>query len=132
MRKFFIVTAVLEVVVGLGLLLIPSLVTGALLGVPVTTPLESALVRFWGATLFAVGVASWLVRDDWASRAAHGFAWGLVVWDAGAVGVLVYAGLGLGMSAPLLWPAVALHLGLAAWGLVQGIRKPEQGVAIAR
>jgi hypothetical protein len=132
MRKFFIFTAVLEVAVGLAMLLVPSLVTGALLGAPVTTPLESALARLCGAALLAVGVACWLVRDDWASRAAHGFAWGLVVWDAGAAGVLAYAGLGLGMSAPLLWPAVILHLALAAWGVLLAVRKRVQGVAIAR
>ena len=116
MRKLFMVTAVMEVAVGLGMLVLPSLVTAKLLGASVTTPLESVMTRLCGVIVLAVGVICWLVRDDERSHVARGVAGGLVLYDAGAVAILLYAGLGLGMSGALLWPAALLHLGRGAAG----------------
>lgn len=39
----------------------------------------------------------------------------MVLYNVEAAGVLLYAGLGLKLSAVGLWPAVLLHLSLTFW-----------------
>ena len=50
--------------------------------------------------------------------AIRGLLAGLLVYNIGACVVLAYIGAGLGLSGPLLWPAVLLHAALTVWTLV--------------
>jgi len=58
---------------------------------------------------------SWLARNEDYSGAATGIVWGLLLYNAGAGAALAYAGIGLRLAGIGLWPAVALHLAMAAW-----------------
>ena len=62
----------------------------------------------------ATGLAL-LARNDQQSRAAQGLIAALLLYNAAADAVLVYAALGLGLYGIGLWPAVVVHVALAIW-----------------
>jgi hypothetical protein len=117
-------TAFIEVGTGLALLVVPSVPLALLLGVSVAVPEALLVGRVAGAALLALGVASWLGRDDRQGRAQLGLLTGLLIYDGVAAALLGYAGLGMSMAGTLLWPAVVLHTALAAWCLVCLCVKP--------
>lgn len=126
MKNFLTVTAVIEVGTGLGMVALPVLVAELLLGVSLTTPLESVMARVCGVALLALGVACWLARNNGQSPAARGLAGGMLLYDVGAVAVLLYAALGMGLSGVLLWTVALLHAALAVWCVVLLAHKPAQ------
>jgi hypothetical protein len=114
-RWFLIVTAVVEVGVGLSLLFLPSVPLSLLLG-PSSIAVETEFVaRVFGAAILAIGVSSWLARNDRKNTAQMGVLTGVLIYDAAAAGLLIYAGAALRMAGVALWPAVVLHTALAAW-----------------
>ena len=63
--------------------------------------------------MLALGIACWLGRDD--AVGARTLVAAMLLYNTAAAAVLIHAGLGLGLSAIGLWPAVVLHLTLAIW-----------------
>jgi len=115
MKTLLIVTAVIEAGTGLALLALPSALVWVLLGTSLDTPTELTLGRVAGAAVLALGTACWLARNDEQSRAATGLITGMLLYNAAAVVLLVYAGLGCGLFGVGLWPAIGVHLALLAW-----------------
>ena len=128
-RLLFIVTAVLEVGIGLALLLSPPLTVSILIGAAFETSADSVVGRVSGAALLALGVASWLARNDEHSRAATGLIVSLLFYNVAAVVILAYAGVGLRLFGIGLWPAVVLHAVMSAWCLANVASK--RGIVIA-
>jgi hypothetical protein len=117
-----IVTAVVEVGAGLGLLLLPAVLFDLLIGVERPAPEALFVGRVAGAALLALGVASWLGRS---APAPRGLIAGLLVYNATVAGLLVYARAGLDMAGLALWPVVVLHAAMAAWCLAcLGTKQP--------
>jgi len=106
---------VLELLAGLGLLVVPGLALTMLLGSHNLAVETLAVSRLAGAALIAIGVMAH-------SGSNGGTSWrllaGLLVYNVGACAVLAYIGAGLGLAGPLLWPAVLLHAALTIWTLV--------------
>lgn len=118
LRYLFIVTAIIEAGTGLALGLSPSTPVAILVGASLDSPAGLVLARVAGAGLFSLGVACWSAREDGQSRAARGLVSALLFYNVAAVGVFVYAGMGLELTGIGLWPAVLLHTALAVWCLV--------------
>ena len=115
MKSLLIVTAALETATGLVLLALPSLVVLFLLGESLDAPAALVVARVTGAAMLSLGVACWLARSDEKSRAAVGLVTAMLLYNAAAVLVLLYASIGLALSGIGLWPAVLLHAALAVW-----------------
>jgi hypothetical protein len=99
MKKALMFAAIGEAVLGLALLIVPSLVGQLLLGeelVGVAIPVG----RVAGIALIALGIACWpgppLV--------------GMLTYSIVVILYLAYLSLAVGVTGVLLWPAVALHL----------------------
>jgi hypothetical protein len=117
-RKLFLVlTTLIETPLGLCLIFLPALPLGILLGLQPAAVETLFVGRVAGAALLALGVASWMARADTLTPAQFGLLTGLLIYDATAAILLVFAGTVLKMNGTLLWPAVALHSVLAAWCL---------------
>ena len=115
MRGVLVLTALLECGTGVGLLVAPTPLVRLLLGAALDGPGGLLMARFSGAALVTLGLACWLARDDESSRAARGLVVAMAMYNVAAAGVLIYAGLGLNLSAVGLWPATALHVAMAIW-----------------
>jgi hypothetical protein len=115
MRTLLIVTAGLEGVTGLGLLIVPATIAFVLLGGTLETPVSLVVARVAGAALVALGMACWQARLGPDSSAAAGIVGGMLVYNAAVASLLAYAGIALGLFGAGLWPGVGMHLALAAW-----------------
>jgi hypothetical protein len=103
MTKALVFAAMVEILTGLALLLAPSLVGSALLGQELTG-LAVVVGRVTGIALVAFGVACWPGPP----------LLGMVIYGAGVALYLALVGLSGGMTGPVLWPAVGLHVILTA------------------
>ena len=119
MKLLLIIAAVIEAVVGLALLLIPTVAVSALLGAPLDTPTGLVAGRIAGAALVGLAIACWQARDGERGSPATGVVESMSFYNFAGAMVLVYAGTRLDLRSALLWPAIVLHLGLGAWSLLQ-------------
>ena len=114
-RRLLIVTALVEMPISLLLLFSPALLVPLLLGASLDAPAALVVARLAGAALFSLSGACWLARDDGPSRARHGLVAAMLLYNCAAVAVLATASAGARLVGVLMWPAVALHAGLAVW-----------------
>jgi hypothetical protein len=115
MKMFLIVTALIELVAGLALLLLPSPAASLLFGSPLDTPTALVVSRLAGVALVTPGVACWLGRSEEQSHTGNALVGAMLLYNAAAVALISYARIGLGLIALLLWPAVLLHAVMTVW-----------------
>ena len=127
MKNLLTVTAVIEGVTGLLLVVVPSLVAKLLLGSSLDGAVPLTVARLTGLALLTVTVACWLARLDEGTRAANGVVAAMLLYNVGTALLLIYAGVGLRLSGICLWPAVLLHALMAAWCIMQLRTRPAQG-----
>jgi hypothetical protein len=122
--RLLTVTAVLECLTGLALVLAPGLTLAVLLGVkPDSVSLMLGPVA--GIALTALGICCWEARTDTGSAARSGTLKGITVYNAGAgLLLLIFAASGRAMGM-VVWIAALLHLGLAAEFLFSLLRLPH-------
>jgi hypothetical protein len=114
-KLLLLTTAFVEAATGLCLLILPAVVFWFLLGLEQATAEALLVGRIAGASLLAIGVASWIARADTFTPAQHGLLTGILIYDMAASILLAFAGAVSKMIGVLLWPAVALHAILAIW-----------------
>jgi Kef-type K+ transport system membrane component KefB len=115
MKNLLTVEALIEAGTGLVLVALPSLLATLLLGSSLDTPVALTVARVAGVALLALGVACWLARHDGQSRAARGLVGAMVLDNAAVVVLLVYAGIGSGLSGIGLRPVVLVHAAMTVW-----------------
>jgi hypothetical protein len=123
MKRLLVLTAIIEVPIGLGLMAVPDLIVRLLLGSPLESAAAIILGRVAGTALLGLGLACWLARDDTESRAAGGVVVAMLLYNSAVSAFLVYASLGLDLHGVILWPAVAIHVAMAIW-CAASLRRP--------
>jgi hypothetical protein len=103
MRKVLILAAVAEAATGLALLIAPSLVGQLLFGEELTG-IAVPVARVTGIALIGLGVACWPGPP----------LLGMLIYSALVALYLAYVGFATGSTGVLLWPAIAVHIVLAA------------------
>lgn len=102
MKKVLAFAAVGEAVTGLGLLIIPSVVSWLLLGTELVG-VSVVIARVAGLALIGLGVSCW---PSWPAL------YGMFTYSMLATLYLAFVGFAGGFSGLLLWPAVLLHAAL--------------------
>jgi len=118
MKNLLVVTAMLEAVTGLGLMVVPARVVSLLIGAVIDSSGGLVVARVAGAALLALGLACFLARNDARSHAARGLVAAMLLYNLATIAVFVYAGLGLKLSGIGLWPVVVLHATLALFSAI--------------
>jgi hypothetical protein len=103
MKSALMLAALGEALTGLALLAAPSLVGRMLLGQDFTG-VAVPVARVAGIALVAFGIACW----PGPPRV------GMLIYSAAVAAYLAYLALAVGLTGVLLWPAVAVHVILAA------------------
>jgi hypothetical protein len=114
MRRALALAAVGEIATGLALLVVPSLVGQLLLGEQLAG-VAIPVARVAGIALIGLGIACWpgspLI--------------GMLVYSTAVALYLAFVGFAGGAGGLLLWPAVVLHLVLAAFLIREATRGKE-------
>ena len=118
MKLLLIISAVLEAVIGLALLVLPSLTVSMLAGVPLDTPAGLVVGRIAGAALVALAIACWQAKNGERGSTATGVVEAMLFYNFAATAVLAYAGVRLELRSKSLWPAILVHFGLGVWCLL--------------
>ncbi len=102
-KNLLVLTALLEIGIGVVLLAIPSVPVWLLLSVSLDTPGGQAAARIAGAALLSLGIACWQARHHAQNR---GLIAAMLVYNINVVAVLIYARMGLTVTGVAFWPAV--------------------------
>lgn len=102
MKRVLALSAVAEIVTGVGLIVVPSLVARLLLGAELTG-VAIPVARVLGIALVALGIACW----------PGPALLGMLTYSSFVTLYFLYLGLQGDWVGPLLWPALALHAVLA-------------------
>ena len=117
-KSFLLVTAIIEILTGLVLLILPNLPLSLLLGIGQPTPEVSVLARWIGAALLAIGVTCSMTQSDVGGIWRRGVVVGALVYDVAAAMLFIYTAVFLSLSGPALWPAAILHIALTVWAVL--------------
>jgi hypothetical protein len=115
MRYLLIAMGIVELLTGLGLIAVPSLVASLLLGTALEGEVVFIIAHICGAGLLSLGIACLLASADAGARAAVGLVVAMVFYNTIATGLLWHALMGLKMTGILLWPAILVHAALLVW-----------------
>jgi Ni/Fe-hydrogenase subunit HybB-like protein len=114
MKKVLIFAACAEIVTGLALLLVPSLVGRLLLGAELTG-IAIPVARVTGIALIALGIACWPGPP----------LLGMLTYSAVVALYLAYLGFAGDFTGAFLWPAVILHIILTVLLIAASARGEE-------
>ena len=124
MKSLLTITALLEGVTGLALVILPSLLVSILLGTSLTDPGAILIGRLAGAVLIAIAIVCWLLKSDTQASVMVKVMLGYNIFS---ITLLVYAVVVERIAGPGLWPTVLIHFGLlvgclsSLWKRVQKI-----------
>lgn len=115
MKTLFVVTAVLEVLVGVTFIIAPAPAADLCFAATLQGVAAMNLARGLGAALLALGLALWWARNDGHSRAGCGLVAALLAFNAAVAVVLAWSAVAAHRAGISLWPFAAAHAGIAAW-----------------
>ena len=115
MKMLLVLTAILEAVAGLTLLVAPATMAWVLLGGALETPESLVVARVAGAALCTLGIACSRAPPEPRNRAASGIVMAMLFYNLALVALMVHARLTLGLVGIGFWPVVVVHSTMAVW-----------------
>lgn len=109
----FIAESAVAAVAGLALALFPSAAASAIFGSPLDGPVGTVVGQGTGVTLLTLAMVCWAWSKADETREVAGPIGVMLFYDTAVVVVLLSAHFAEGVFGIDLWPAVALHSGLA-------------------
>ena len=106
MKRLLALFAVLEAVMGLALMIAPSVGARLLLGADVSG-VGAEAGRVAGIALVSLGLACWPDRDE--VKRSGPAARAMLTYNVLITSYLVFLGIGSQLTGVLLWPAVTIH-----------------------
>jgi hypothetical protein len=119
-KLLLIVMALVESITGLGLLIAPSWVVELLLGDGLSSPQSLVLGRIMGSALISIGIACWRTSNGEASQRGA-LVGSMLIYNVAVPLLLTWAAIADGIRGIAIWPACAVHFGLAIWCIL-GVR----------
>ena len=118
-------TGVLEIMTGIGLILVPSLLIRILLGAEINDPVVFTIARVGGSAILALGIACWLARTGQHSRELKALIGGMLVYNIAVFVTLANSAIGF-KATPVLIAALIVHALLAIFCIssLQKIKSP--------
>jgi hypothetical protein len=115
MRLLLSITAVVEGIVGVGLLITPVLTISILLNTQLEVPGGLFAARLCGAAILTLSICCWKARVFKSHEAAIGIVTAMLFYNVSAAAVLTYARLGSDLHSAFIWPALVAHVTLGVW-----------------
>jgi hypothetical protein len=128
MKVLLVVTGFIETGAGLALMAFPAWTVGFILGPALEASSPMAVVRSFGALLLALGIGCWLASRDTQKPCARRMVMVMTLYNPTTALALAAIGLKAVPRGILLWPAVALHAGMAVWCIESLLRRSKQRV----
>jgi len=94
----------------------PSATVSVLLDAPLRESAGLLLGRLGGVSLMSLALGCWLAKNERTSSIVMVKA--MILYNVGAISLLVYAALIEKISGIGLWPAILTHIGLLIWSLL--------------
>jgi hypothetical protein len=113
-RYLLIAMALVEAGTGIALLIAPSWFVALLLGEGLSSPQSVVLARIMAAALVSIAVACWRASNGEPSGRAA-VVCSMLIYNLAVPVLLTWAAVTGGMRGIAIWPACALHIGLAVW-----------------
>ncbi len=106
-KSFFIYTAIIEALTGLGLLVAPALVAKVLLNADLSGSLDVILAMVAGVAICSIALLSWLARNHSADNRSL---LPLLLYNIAVSLVLLYAAWSMGYRVLMIWAVIIFHL----------------------
>ena len=106
------VTAVLECLTGVGLILAPALLIRILLGAEMSDTVFFTISRVGGSAIFALGIACWFAQKDQQSTGSKSLITGMLCYNIAVFFILGYNALTFKITIALI-AAMVVHFALA-------------------
>jgi hypothetical protein len=116
-KALLLTTVVAELVTGIALLAIPTIVAALLFADALDGVAANAVARLVGLALIALAVICFFARDL-RGPATNGIVTGVLTYNAAVSLLLMQAALE-GQHGFCLWPAVGFHILMACWCLIR-------------
>ena len=80
-QTLLVITAILEILTGMGLILVPGLLIRILLGADINDPVVFTITRVGGSAILALGFACWQARNEPSGRGLRALVAGMLVYN---------------------------------------------------
>jgi hypothetical protein len=120
-------TAVLELLTGIGLLLAPALLIHLLLGAEINDAVVFTITRVGGSAIISLALACWLARKDYQGMGSKALITGMLVYNIAVFTTLAYSAYSY-KTTPILIAALVAH-GLLAVFCINSLQKFKKSIA---